>query len=254
MKKTTILAVQIALAFSLAACSKKNEAPAGTPAASATPNAASAPPASLADLQNPDAVNKAVAATLPKGDPATPLNAYRKIDSGHQVMFMYYALSNMPAPYDEIAKTYSDEYRRTSDSFKQRDILKALQPRIDGEIAGAKNGRYVVVDQQDSRLLQRYDFEKKSFALNDFSDDRYTFFNDNSQYTLATTNAADFSAFKVTDEARAREIEGYLSSYKPLRLETYAYAQDADPSNRRIKLQVMKVRLLDARGTVLAEM
>lgn len=252
MKKTTILAVQIALAFSLAACSKKEEAPAGTPGA-ATPSAAPATP-SLADLQNPDAVNEAVAATLPKGDPATPLSAYRKIDSGHQVMFMYYALSNMPAPYDEIAKTYSDEYRRTSDSFQQRDILKALQPRIDSEIAGAKNGRYVIVDQQDSRLLQRYDFEKKSFAINDFSDDRYTYFNDNSQYTLATTNAADFSAFKVTDEAKAREIEGYLSSYKPLRLETYAYAQDADPSNRRIKLQVLKVRLLDARGTVLAEM
>jgi len=45
-----------------------------------------------------------------------------------------------------------------------------------------------------------------------------------------------------------------LSGYKPLRLETYAFAQDADPSNRRIKLQVLKVRLLDARGNLLAEM
>jgi len=249
MKKTTLLAVQLALALNLAACSKKDDAAAAAPAA---PAAAATP--SLADLQNPEAMNKAVAATLPKGDPATPLAAYRKIDSGHQVMFMYYALSNMPAPYEEIAQTYSDEYRRTSDSFKQRDILKALQPRIDGEIAGAKTGRYVIVDQQDSRLLQRYDFEKKAFAINDFSDDRYTFFNDNSQYTLATTNAADFSLLKVSDEAKAREIEGYLSAYKPLRLETYAYVQDADPSKRRIKLQVMKVRLLDARGTVLAEM
>ncbi|XYJ10889.1 hypothetical protein ACSUZJ_02595 [Telluria sp. B2] len=249
MKKTTLLAVQIALACNLAACSKK---PDDAPAA-AVPAAAIAAP-SLADLQNPEAVNKAVAATLPKGDPATPLNAYRKVDSGHQVMFMYYALSNMPAPYEEIAQTYSDEYRRTNDSFKQRDILKALQPRIDQEILGARNGRYIVVDQQDSRLLQRYDFDKKAFAINDFSDDRYTFFNDNSQYTLATTNAADFAAFKVTDEAKAREIESYLSSYKPLRLETYAFAQDADPSKRRIKLQVMKVRLLDARGNVLAEM
>ena len=249
MKKTTLLAVQLALALNLAACSKKDDAAAAAPAA---PAAAATP--SLADLQNPEAMNKAVAATLPKGDPATPLAAYRKIDSGHQVMFMYYALSNMPAPYEEIAQTYSDEYRRTSDSFQQRDILKALQPRIDGEIAGAKTGRYVIVDQQDSRLLQRYDFEKKAFAINDFSDDRYTFFNDNSQYTLATTNAADFSLLKVSDEAKAREIEGYLSAYKPLRLETYAYVQDADPSKRRIKLQVMKVRLLDARGTVLAEM
>ena len=244
--KIGALALPLALALTLGACSKKDENPAAAPAAQAP---------GLAELKNPATVAKVAESTLPKGDPATPLNAYRKIDSGHQVMFLYYALSNMPVPYEDIAQVYSPDYSRTSDSFKRNDIVQALKPRVDQEITSAKSGRYVMLEQQDNSLLQRYNFEKKSFGVNEYSgNDRYTYFNDNSQYTLATTNGSQFASFPVSDETKARKIEGYLSKYTQLRLQTYAYVQDADPSQRRIKLQVMKVRLLDPSGEVLAEL
>ncbi|TXG01941.1 DUF4852 domain-containing protein [Massilia arenae] len=240
------LAPPTILALCLAACGKSNDTAPAAPEAAAP---------GLADLKNPEVMAKVAASTLPKGDPATPVSAYRKIDSGHQVMFLYYALANMPVPYEDIAQAYSDDYSRTSDSFKRNDIIKALQPRIDQEIANAKAGRYVMLEQQDSSLLQRYNFEKKSFAIDEFaSDDRYRYFNDNSKYTLTNTNNSQFTAFPVPDEASARKIEGYLSKYAQLRMQTYAFVQDVDPSNRRVKLQVMKVRLLDPSGELLTEL
>jgi hypothetical protein len=229
----------------LAACGKQDSAPAA--------GAASAP-ASLDGLRDQKAMTQAAERQLPKGDPATPLGGYRKIDSGNQVMFAYFGLLNLPVPYEDIAKQYSEEYRRTSDSFQQKDIVKALQPRIDQEIAQAKAARYVLLEQRDGALLERYNFDKKSFAVKGMdSNDRYTYFNDNSNYTLGTTNATQFAALNVTDEAKARAIEGYLSKYTPLRLEVYAYAQDADPSTRRVKLQVMKLRLYGPGNELLAE-
>ncbi|WP_374581361.1 DUF4852 domain-containing protein [Pseudoduganella sp.] len=239
------VAVPALLAMTLAACGKN----ADTPAA-----AASAPEPGLAELKDPATVAKVAEAALPKGDAATPLSSYRKIDSGHQVMFLYFALANLPVPYEDIAQDYSSDYSRTTDSFKRNDIVTALKPRIDQEIAAAKGGRYILTEQQDNSLLERYNFEKKSFAIKEFADsNRYTYFYDNSKYTLATTNSGQFTSFPVSDEAKARRIEGYLSKYAQLRLQTYAYVQDADPSNRRLKLQVMKVRLLDPAGEVLVE-
>jgi hypothetical protein len=36
-------------------------------------------------------------------------------------------------------------------------------------------------------------------------------------------------------------------------MEVYAYAQDADPSNNRVKLEIMKVRLYGPGNELLAE-
>lgn len=238
-------AALLAALSALTACSKPDSAPAADAAAA---------PASLDALRDQKAMAQAAERQLPKGDPATPLTSYRKIDSGNQVMFAYFGLLNLPVPYEDIAKQYSEEYRRTSDSFQQKDIVKALQPRIDQEIAQAKAARYVMLEQSDNALLERYNFDKKSFAVKGMeSNDRYTYFNDNSNYTLGTTNATQFAALNVADEAKARVIEGYLSKYTPLRMEVYAYAQDADPSNRRVKLQVLKVKLYGPGNALLAE-
>lgn len=235
------------LALCLSACGKSNDTVSAAPDAAAQPG--------LAELKTPEVMAKVAASTLPKGDLATPISAYRSIDSGHQVMFLYYALANMPVPYEDIAQDYSADYGRTNDSFKRNDIIKALQPRIDQEIMTAKTGRYVLLEQQESSLLQRYNFEKKSFAIDEFANDgQYRYFNDNSKYTLTNTNSSQFTAFHVPDEATARKIEGYLSKYAQLRVQTYAFVQDVDPSNRRVKLQIMKVRLLDPSGEMLTEL
>lgn len=243
--RTMIIAAAIAAAA--AGCSKTPEAaPAGIAA-----GAAGAP--TLADATGSQGIAAAAQASLPTGDPATPLASYHKVDSGNTIMFLYYSILNLPTPYDKIAESYSAEYRQTNDSFQRKDIVKALQPRIDQELARAKTGRYLVLDQDGSSLLSRYDFDKKSFAVNEMSDDRYTYFNDNSGYTLATTNASAFSSFAVADEQRARVIEAHLSKHDKLRMEVYAYAQDVDPNSKRVKLQVMKTRLYGPGNELLAE-
>jgi hypothetical protein len=247
LRNATLILCNAALLAGLAACGKSADTTAAAPTAAA-------PTPSLEDLKNPKAVQQAVASTLPQGDKATPLTSYRKLDSGHQVMFLYYGLLSLPVPYEDVAQIYSAEYSRTSDGFQRKDILKALQPRIDQEIERAKGGRYVVLEDQGGALLDRYNFEKKTFAIKNMaSNDRYTYFNDNSQYTLGQSNATDFASLPVADEAKARAIEGYLSKYTQLRLEVYGFAQDADPSSRRVKLQVMKVRLYNPGNELLAE-
>lgn len=237
-----LLLIGAAVTAALAGCGKKDAAPAAGDAA-----AAQAPAAASASAQ------AAAPASLPKGDPATPLASYQKIDSGNTVMFLYYGILDLPTQYDTIAEAYSSEYRQTSDSFQRKDIAKALQPRIDQEIARAKASRYVRLEQDGYNLLSRYDFDKKRFAVNDMSDDRYTYFNDNTSYTLGTTNAGAFSAFDVADEQVARKIEAHLAKNDKLRMEIYAYAQDADPNSKRVKLEVMKMRLYGPGNELLAE-
>lgn len=247
-KKLTHLTLVFLALSSLAACTK-NESSNNLPS-----NDKAQPAPSLADLGNKAAVIQAVNARLQKGDSSTPLTNYRKIDSGNQVMFLYFGLLNLPVDYETVVKSYSNEYRQTDDSFKKKDILSALQPKIDQEITQAKAARYLLLESKGSSLLERYDFNKKSFAVKQFADNNsYTYYYDNSQYTLAKTNATQFSTLSVPDEAKARVIEGYLSKYTDLRTETYVYAQDGDPSNSRVKLEIMKFRLLSPTGEVLAE-
>lgn len=236
--------------LALGACDK----PAAEQPPAAAAGAANAAPG-LADLARPENVAKVAESTLPKGDPATPSSAYRRLDSGNQVMFMYYALAGLPVAYEDIAQAWSAEYRRTSDGFRRQDLLTALQPRIDASVKQAADGRYVLLEQAGSSLLGRYDFAKKAFAVKEYGESgRYTYFSDNSSYTLGTTNGESYASLPVPDEAAARKIEGHLSNHTNLRLQTYAFAQDADPGERRVRLQVMKVRLLGPGGEVLAEM
>lgn len=238
----------LTLLAGLSACNK-NEGVANAPQDVAKPAVPS-----LADLGNEAAVTQAVNTRLPKGEPNTPLADYRKIDSGNQVMFLYFGLLNLPVDYEQAVEAYSKEYQSTSDSFKKKDILAALKPKIDAEIAQAKSSPYILLESTERSPLERYDFNKMSFTVKEFtSGDRYTYYFDNQQYTLTKTNAIKFSNLVVADENKARAIEGYLSKYTELRVQVYAFAQDADPSNRRVKLEIMKYRLLSPSGEVLAE-
>jgi len=211
---------------------------------------ASDKPVSLQDALSNSGKQAAANSVLPKANPATPLDQYVKLTSGNQLMFMYFGLSNMPVDYEEIAKSYSKDFRRTGDAFKKQDMLKALTPKIDSEIANAKQLRYFVTDTDVS--LGSYDFNQKSFSVrNGMSPDAYFYFYDNGDYRYSFTNGDQFTALKVSDENLARQIESMITKYQSMKLVFYAYAQDADPSNHQIKSQIVKVQLLDGRGNIL---
>jgi hypothetical protein len=239
------------IACALSACSKQSTT--STPDSKAPENAGATAPAKSKDSA-PSEKKAEAAAAVPKGDAATPLASYRLLDSGNQIMFLYYGLLNLPVDYEKIAGVYSAEYRDTSDSFKKKDVLTALTPRIDQEIAKAKTSRYVRMDDKGGSLLSRYDFSKKAFAIPSLSDNSgYNYFYDNAEFKVNRGNATSFSYLNVPDETKARAIEGYLSKGEELKLEIYSFAQDADPSNHQVKLQIMKVRLLSPTGEALVE-
>lgn len=206
-------------------------------------------------VESSGAVPKATPkAGLAKGDKNTPSENYVELNSGNQLMFSYVALMNIPYDHKEIAENYSVDYKRATDEFKKNDLLQALKPRIDAEIAKAKNSRYFKTSIDDP--LNKYDFEKKGFMLSrEIREPGYfQYFSDNSANKLMYTNGSAFEYLKITSDDDARKIEGIRSAggYHSLKLMVYFFLQDADPSNKSIQAEILKVTLLDKKGNVLA--
>ncbi|PZP30121.1 MAG: hypothetical protein DI603_15280 [Roseateles depolymerans] len=243
------LAACAALSLSLlSGCGKKDEA--------GTPKPADTAP-SLASARDPEALKKAAEAQrvagLPQANPATPAEAYKLIDSGNQLMYLYYAVSAMPADMGQIAEVLSQDYRATQDQFKRQDILKVLEPRVKAEIAAAGERRYVIWEA-DNNLIDHYDFERKRFPVRDgfWKGGTRFYYNDNSRYQISFSGAEKLQSLPVADEAMAREIEDKVNKYGALTLRIYAFAQDADLNEKVVKSQVVKMELLDKKGKLLA--
>ncbi len=236
-------------ALVLAACSDK------------TPNADTARPSptpTLADIRSgasqQQALEAAKQATLAKPDPSVPDSQYQKLDSGDQLMYLFYAVSGLPADMDRIAGALSQDYRSTSDGFKKQDIAKSLQPRVASEIERAKSARYVIWEADD-QPVDRYDFNRRIFAVHPgyWDGGNSFYFNNNGNYRISFAGPDAVRAFKVDDEATARQIEAALSKFQRLRLRLYAFAQDVDMNSNTVKAQVVRIELLDPSGAVLAK-
>lgn len=229
-------ALAILIAMALSGCSDKN------PEVGAAPDES----ANLQDALSQEGAKKAQLASLSKGDPSTPLEQYVNLESGKQLMFMYYALSNMPPDYNQMAESYSDDYRRANDGFKKQDILKAIQPRMEQEIANAKANRYFR-DEQDLEIGP-YDFDKKVFPLSGFDDGYYRYFYDLSEYKYSYTNATPLRMLAIQDDTVARKIEEMRSKYQKMRIVIYAFSQDVDLNNKQVKSQILKFKITDRNG------
>lgn len=205
--------------------------------------------ANLADVMSSKGQELAAAAAMPQGNVNTPLDQYKELTSDNDIMFAYYALSSIPVDYDKVLMSYSNDYRLASDEFKKQDILNALKPKIDQEIAFAKNSRYLKMTWNGFRL-NKYDFHAKGFPQDALGNNSHLGW-ENYGYRLTFTNGDSFKLFKVQDEAKARLIEEKRSKYEQFDLVVYVYAQDADLNEKHVKTQILHVQLLDARGNEL---
>lgn len=212
--------------------------------------------ANLADATSAKTVEavkqQAVQANLPKANRDTPLENFVEYNSGNQLMFAYLSLNAIPIDYKEVLNRYSQDYARQSDEFKKNDLLVALKPKIDSEVAKAKSERYVklMVDTP----IEKYDFEKKGFPVSGalWQPTSYRYFSDNAEYKIGFTNGEGFRYLKLASEDDARKIEELRSKYVPLQMAVYCYLQDVDMSNKTIKAEIIKVALIDKKGDVLA--
>lgn len=190
----------------------------------------------------------AVPVILPQPNMSKPLDSYTEINSGIQLMFLYEATSGMPVNYEKVAKQYSKEYRNESDSFKQRDLLTALKPRIDAEIAAVKANPYGVFEIS-SNPLSDYDFDRKGFPVETFNDERYHYFNDAYEYKLGWANYRQLAFAPASDEAIARQLESMRTDYSNQpRLRVFFFAQSVDLNDTKIKAYVTTVQIIDKRG------
>ncbi len=194
-------------------------------------------------------------ASVAKGDPSVSLDHYTELSSGNQLMFSYLAIANLPIDYEKIAGVLSQKYRYENDEFKKRDLLAALKPQIDQEVSRAKEQRYYRMEIGDQSGIGKYDFDTKSFAINCVPEaSGYRYFMDNAQeYHLSFSNGQAFRQLKVSDENLAREIESLRSKYNTLSVEAYFFVNDSKIGQTEAIAQIMKLRISDRRGKVLAE-
>lgn len=187
-------------------------------------------------------------ANLPQGDSSVPDSQYVELNSGYQLGTLYYSLAGMPPDYDALAEAASKEYRVASDQFRKRDLMQALRPKIDAQLAAYQQpaNRYLKVEIANELPLQHYDFGTHSFPLTvDLSSDRYLYFNDASKFSVTYTNGKDFERYPVADEQRAKEIEDLITKGKRWtgHATAYLFIQAADTTKNQVSAQIMRIVL-----------
>lgn len=241
MFKPSLLAAALSLTL-LAACGKTDTAATPNNASTAANPAASAPVAASPSEMLAKARQSAASAGLPQADPQTPAASYIDIESGNQLMFSYIALSGLPPDYAAVAERISKEYSGTNDAFRKQEVLDALKPQIDAKVAAAKANRYLRYQINGQGALSAYAMDKGAFPAKFAEAGTYYYMFDNNEYKLAFSNGDGFAMLKV-DAAAARKIEAARSSYKNFTIIVYAYAQEADSSQRQIKAQIVRVAI-----------
>lgn len=253
MEKTKFLAASLLCTALLTGCSKEPAATEQKVAGSTPAPAAQAPKA-------------AAVVTVAKADRTKPLAEYQDLKSGRTVMFAYLSVDTLPIDYGKIAGLVSSEYASSQDEFRKHDLMAALKPGIDAEIAKARANRYYRMEGEVE--VEKYDFVSKSFQLGTFKDsDTQMYFNDIQNYSVGFANAEQFQRLKVEDEAQARRVEAVRAETavggNPLQkayakhklfLSIYLFASEARLGQPVLIAEIVRVQLKDEKGNVLAEM
>ncbi len=168
-------------------------------------------------------------------------------------MFAILAVDSMPIDYEVVANALSQKYKYENDEFKKKDMLGPLKMSIDAEIEKAKSNKYYYMEIDGG--LEKYDFESKSFGVPEFSNSvQYRYFNDNSAWTYSYSNPQNYKKLVVADESVARTIEGMRSKYQAIRISVYFYANEVEIGKPKLNAEIMRVKIADRKGNLLAEM
>lgn len=233
-------------------CSKNHAA-----AASASGSAAAAPSTAAAPIVDARTALLNRVKNLPQGDSNVPDTQYAELTSGAQLAELFYAVSGMPPDYEALSSIVSEEYRTTSDEFRKRDLLQALRPKIEEQIATYKDpkNRYFRLQALNNNVIQHYDFKTSSFPVQlNVGPNDSIYFNDASKYRIGYINGDAFQRFTVTDEQRAKELESMVTKYwfRGNSALLYIFVQAADTSSNQLQAHIMRVVLNDPKRAEIA--
>ncbi len=198
-------------------------------------------------------------AKLPQPDMKKSLASYKLLDDdGSDSIFLYQAVSNMPPDFEKLAGMYSKEYREASDSFRKQELLTALKPQMQQQIADAQSSPYAYIKLDYNNNLEAYDFQRKGFPVFSFGENtqKEVLGPYYSSTILNWINKHQVSFAPVANESAAREIEGLRTKGRynnPPRLKVYFFAQSANLNSNEINAYVTRVQIVDKSGRVLAE-
>ncbi|MDO4769123.1 MAG: hypothetical protein Q4A11_01980 [Brachymonas sp.] len=67
---------------------------------------------------------------------------------------------------------------------------------------------------------------------------------------FASYSDEQMAALKVTDESKARAIESMVSNNQAMKVKLYAFFQDADPSIKKLKAEILHMTVSSKNGKI----
>ena len=156
------VALPLLLVCALSACGKSDQPAATTSEPDSSPKA-----------------QEAIQPSRPKAATYVPLSRYVEVgdprtDSaqGLDLVALNAAVSQvdsaLPVDFDVLANSTSKDYFQTQDSFKKKELLVSMQPKLEERIAYFQTNPYIATVYNYSNNIEGYDFNRGGFPVNVF--------------------------------------------------------------------------------------
>ena len=156
------------------------------------------------------------------------------------ILFLYEARAEIPAPHHKLAELISHEYRNARDEFTRHDLFQKIKPVIDRRLEEARSTSRVVV--RVGAELADYQFEKGAFPSG-FTESTYLRLR--YPYQVRFANAPDFALLRVPVDD-ARELSGQLRESRRCTFAiegTIARVAEIDWRNKAVFVEAERVEL-----------
>lgn len=140
------------------------------------------------------------------GDAGVAKEGYKLMDGKRPLGMLYASLQGASAQYELLASNFSTDYQKQSDVFKKAEILKALIPEYDKELASAREKTDISI-QIPYVVIGHYDMSTKSFPIAELPLSKNSVISYDTRSALKLDTESRFNIFTPKNENEAREIE-----------------------------------------------
>ncbi|WP_277188640.1 hypothetical protein [Caballeronia sp. BR00000012568055] len=191
-------------------------------------------------------------------DKSISLSSYPTVQSGLQVALLYYGLNGAALPVSDLARDFNADYRSTTDSFKQQDLIKGIQAQYEAQQKAELASPYFVV--KATAALGHYNAETKAFPILNLGMDGNSRLGlpDASFYGVVMRGDPKFQSVAPETEEKARALEAKVAAAGdrlPINVDVYFKAADtvSYAARKDIVAKVVAVRIADQSEALIAD-